>query len=94
VAIDASVDAVHFYAGGVLSGDWGKNLNHGLTIVGYGSQNGENYWTLKNSWGTEWGEDGYVRMLRGSDDEDGICGINMEACYPGKPIKDPNYARN
>lgn len=56
-----------------------------MAIVGYGTTlDGTKYWTVKNSWGAEWGEKGYVRMERGYSDPFGLCGIAMEASYPIK----------
>ncbi|XP_009609383.2 KDEL-tailed cysteine endopeptidase CEP2 [Nicotiana tomentosiformis] len=84
VAIDASGYDFQLYAGGVYSGFCGNSLNHGVTLIGYGVDDGEKYWLVKNSWGTMWGEDGYIKMKRGSNDQKGICGIAMEASYPLK----------
>ncbi|KAJ0017693.1 hypothetical protein Pint_10450 [Pistacia integerrima] len=59
------------------------NLDHGVTVVGYGtSEEGDKYWLVKNSWGQDWGESGYIRMLRDFDAPEGICGIAMDASYP------------
>ncbi|BAT76003.1 hypothetical protein LR48_Vigan01g228600 [Vigna angularis] len=81
VAIDAGGYDFQFYSEGVFTGFCGTGLNHGVTIVGYGTtQDGTKYWTVKNSWGSEWGENGYIRMQRDLD----LCGIAMEASYPIK----------
>ena len=49
-------------------------------LIGYGSEEGQDYWIVRNSWGKEWGEQGYIRiaMVEGT----GICGIHLEAYYP------------
>ncbi|KAI5327972.1 hypothetical protein L3X38_027368 [Prunus dulcis] len=61
----------------------GINLDHGVTAVGYGtSSDGTKYWLVKNSWGTGWGEGGYVTMQRGISAKEGLSGIAMEASYP------------
>lgn len=82
VAIDAGSSEFQFYSEGIFTGQCGNELNHGVTAVGYGEDGGRKYWLVKNSWGTGWGQSGYIRMKRNSKDKQGICGIAMEASYP------------
>ena len=60
-----------------------------MTAVGYGSENGRDFWIVKNSWSDGWGEGGYIRMARNVSARAGKCGIAMEASYPVKT--GPNY---
>jgi C1A family cysteine protease len=79
IAIEADKSAFQLYSGGVLdSASCGKELDHGVLIVGYGTDSGKDYWKVKNSWGANWGEDGYIRMVRNKD----MCGLADEASYP------------
>uniref|UniRef100_A0A0E0MEC8 Uncharacterized protein n=1 Tax=Oryza punctata TaxID=4537 RepID=A0A0E0MEC8_ORYPU len=86
VAIEASGQDFQFYSEGVFTGECGTDLDHGVAAVGYGTtRDGTKYWIVKNSWGEEWGERGYIRMQRGfSSGSNGLCGIAMEASYPIK----------
>ena len=63
----------------------GDQLDHGVLIVGYGTDRiqGLDYWIVKNSWSPQWGEDGYVRILRNYDkSESGMCGIAVQPSFP------------
>ncbi|CAN0890150.1 Senescence-specific cysteine protease SAG39 [Linum grandiflorum] len=83
VAIDASGSAFQFYSSGVFTGDCGTNLDHGVAVVGYGtSADGSKYWLVRNSWGTSWGDGGYIKMQRDVGAKEGLCGIAMSASYP------------
>ena len=59
----------------------GTQLNHGVLAVGYGSDSGKDFYTIKNSWGDSWGEEGYIRFARKSAGV-GMCGITENASYP------------
>ena len=72
-----------FYKSGVITSEsCGQNVNHGVLIVGYGTENGIDYWLVKNSWGSMWGLGGYVKIGRSwSSSEGGICGIGKLVSY-------------
>ena len=62
------------YAGGIFSGTCSHHAddgNHAVQIMGMGQQDGQTYWLVKNSWGVEWGEKGYIRIPAGQNK----CGI-------------------
>lgn len=83
VAIEADTRYFQFYSGGVLdSVDCGTKLDHGVLVVGYGEESGKKFWLVKNSWSTNWGENGYVKIARSdSNNSNGICGIAMEPSF-------------
>ena len=93
VAIEADQKAFQFYQGGIIdTQSCGTNLDHGVLAVGFGTDNGKDYWLVKNSWGPDWGEDGYVRIARtNSTDLPGMCGIAMQPSFP--VVKDESVIR-
>lgn len=86
--ISAAINAnpLSYYGGGIF--DVPKcpsefaDLNHGVLVVGYGVEDGVPYWIVKNSWGADWGEDGYFRIVRHLDNSSkGMCGIVQYLSY-------------
>jgi KDEL-tailed cysteine endopeptidase len=84
IAIEADTRYFQSYSSGVLtSASCGTNLDHGVLIVGYGEENGQKYWLVKNSWDVTWGDAGYVKIGRSESTNDaGICGIAMDPSFP------------
>jgi hypothetical protein len=82
IAIEADKLPFQLYISGVLQASGcGVKVDHGVLAVGFGSDQGVDYWKVKNSWGASWGEEGYVRVLRGSGGS-GECGILTMSSYP------------
>ena len=80
VAVEADQSVFQLYAGGVMTKACGTNLDHGVLAVGYGTLGGKDFWLVKNSWGADWGENGFIRIA--IVDGDGICGTQMWPIYP------------
>ena len=67
----------------ITSSDCYTSLNHGVLVVGYGTENDVDYWLVKNSWGPSWGSEGYVKIQKSSSTNDpGVCGISMQPSFP------------
>eukprot|EP01116_Phalansterium_solitarium_P008750 TRINITY_DN22712_c0_g1_i1.p1 TRINITY_DN22712_c0_g1~~TRINITY_DN22712_c0_g1_i1.p1 ORF type:complete len:543 (+),score=146.50 TRINITY_DN22712_c0_g1_i1:426-2054(+) len=84
VAIDASHPGFTFYISGTYyeptCGNTLDDLDHEVLAVGYGTdENGQDFWLVKNSWSTHWGNQGFIRMSRNRDNN---CGIATQATYP------------
>jgi len=76
VAIEADQFVFQGYTSGVITHGCGTNLDHGVLAVGYGTESGQDYFLVKNSWGASWGANGYVKIAPSQ------CGITMSASYP------------
>jgi len=81
VGVAADSSAFGNYKSGIFnSSSCGTSLDHATVVVGWGSSGGTDYWIMRNSWGTSWGEKGYMRLAIVSGA--GICGIQKDASYP------------
>lgn len=82
VAIEADKFKFQAYKSGVFDDpNCGTNLDHAVLLVGYGTDStGQEYWLMKNSWGSSWGDDGYMKMASIGDGP-GTCGVQMDPVY-------------
>ena len=99
VAIEADQRSFQLYVGGVFDESCGVALDHGVLAVGYGTEAGQDFWLVKNSWGPAWGDRGFIKLARGLDAAAarernvsataGQCGIALQASYPVKDGPNP-----
>jgi len=84
VAIEADQSCFQFYTSGIMSDPTcGTQLDHGVLAVGYGVVGGQKYWNVKNSWGTSWGNNGFIWLGKQVSGQPlGVCGIASEPSYP------------
>ena len=80
IAVDATSQAFHFYSSGIYQDAECSpgRATHAMLVIGYGAWKGVEYWLVKNSWGREWGEEGYMRIAKG----DNMCGVLTHASFP------------
>ncbi|XP_040375989.1 ervatamin-B-like [Oryza brachyantha] len=84
VYIDVSAPEFQFYKGGVFRGPCNAGrVNHAVTVVGYCENiGGDKYWIAKNSWGSDWGDQGYVYLAKDVLSPQGTCGLATSPFYP------------
>lgn len=80
IAVDA--ESWQFYDSGIIKKNCGTSLDHGVVAVGYGTENGQDFWIIRNSWSATWGEDGYVRVAKTTGKGKGTCGECEAASFP------------
>jgi C1A family cysteine protease len=81
VAIQANQLSFQLYSSGIFTNtNCGTQLDHATNVVGWGTSGSMDYWIMRNSWGSSWGEDGYMRLEIVAGD--GLCGIQMQPNYP------------
>ncbi|XP_053369367.1 procathepsin L-like [Clarias gariepinus] len=80
VGVNAKLASFHRYRSGIYADPLcdPRTVNHAVLVVGYGTEKGQDYWLVKNSWGAAWGEKGYIRMARNRNQ----CGIANFAVVP------------
>ena len=84
ISIAMQIQGLELYSTGIIDQSACRGeitYDHTALIIGYGVENGREYWMLKNSWGTYWGEKGYMRILI-TNDSIGVCGVNFYPIYP------------
>lgn len=78
LGVGASGRGFQNYRSGILTSCPDRSNDHAVLLVGYGTQNGQEYWRIKNSWGSSWGEQGYLRATR----QGNPCGMLSDTGYP------------
>ncbi|XP_074028392.1 cathepsin L-like proteinase [Leptinotarsa decemlineata] len=79
ISVGIQADSLRFYGGGIFNGRCLGQLNHAVLAVGYNAENGKKFWKVKNSWGSKWGENGYIRIARDASNK---CSIASLASFP------------
>ena len=86
VSLEADTAAFQTYSSGILSGPaCGTTLDHAVLAVGWGTENGQEYWLIKNSWNTTWGDNGFIKLAITGHDA-GTCGVQSEPLFPSTNV--------
>ncbi|KAH7672359.1 Actinidain protein [Dioscorea alata] len=83
-AVEGYGQNFQLYGNGIFNDYCGTAVDHAVTIVGYDTEGGQDYWIVRNSWGEAWGEFGYMKLQRNTQSRSGKCGI---ASWPYYPLK-------
>lgn len=91
IAVSIRADELKDYVSGIFGGDNCPEYpipDHGVVVVGYGESSEGNYFRIKNSWGSDWGESGYFRLEADYSDAWGVgaCGLTMSVIIPSSYI--------
>jgi len=83
VTVNAGQNGFRYYTGGIVTASQcpGTSLDHAIAAVGFGTENGQEYYIVRNSWGTSWGEKGYIRIATQTSGK-GVCGIQQVSVWP------------
>ena len=82
LTMEADKPCFWFYESGIFDDPGcGTSLDHAVAAVGYGTEDGRDYWIVRNSWGTKWGDKGYFKIAA-VENSVGICGIQFNSLYP------------
>lgn len=79
ISVGINADKLQLYKTGIYSCAPNVSINHAVTIIGYGSSDNTDYWIVKNSWGQNWGQNGYFYLAQ---DTTKNCGLNNYAVQP------------
>ncbi|CAI2375194.1 unnamed protein product [Moneuplotes crassus] len=81
--VGADSEIFQFYKSGIVNDKaCGNNNNHAITVVGHGIEDGVDYFIIRNSWGADWGEEGYIRLGTSFEEDKGVCGILQDLAFP------------
>ncbi len=82
VSVAIASETLALYSGGIYDGECSDDIDRGMLLVGYGAENGVDYWILKNTLGKGWGEGGWMRLIRTAENGSGKCGILLAGSVP------------
>lgn len=82
VSVTVNAGQLQFYANGVVHNQCQGEINHAVIAVGYGTDYGSDYFKIRNSWGSSWGEQGYIRLGQDGGSQGTACLLQYNPVYP------------